>query len=72
MKNELLSHIKFYEKFNYITNKLEDILEQEKEYIDLLAKTMDVIDIKLISEITLIHPKVLRTYYKIVDPSNLQ
>jgi hypothetical protein len=33
---------------------------------------MDVIDIKLISEITLIHPKVLRTYFKIVDPSNLQ
>ena len=49
LKYEFLSHIKFYENFNYLTN----------------------IDIKLISEITLIHPKVLEEFFKIIDHSNL-
>jgi len=27
LENEFLSHIKFYENFNYLTNRIEDIFE---------------------------------------------
>ena len=43
----------------------------QKNTITRKANSMDVINIEIISELTLVHPKVLKEFFKII-PSNIQ